>query len=409
MRWLLLTVLLLAGQSHLADADPARPQCAAIARHVDVANTGRAGPLFLRSYEPGPDETALPPPLATTAFAYDNALAIMALISCGDTARAQRIGNAFVFAMHHDRTFTDGRIRNAYRAGPVGSGNALLPGWWDSARHAWDEDAYQDGTQTGNVAWVGLALLALDKAAPKSGYRAAALRLADWIAGHTLDTKGPGGFSGGEAGFDHAQTPLTWRSTEHNVDVYALGTWLVRLTHGSMPSMLATHARQFLDAMFDATNGQFRLGTLPDGAVQPPSRVALDALLWPLIGVAMPPKDWKQSLPFAERHLATHGGFDFNGSGGSLWTEGTAQASLVMRALGRETEARALLATALRQAAPSGYLYATDGGRVATGLSVGPESHGSDFFYFHRPHLGATAWAVLAAKDINPFTGPPVD
>ena len=28
-----------------------------------------------------------------------------------------------------------------------------------------------------------------------------------------------------------------------------------------------------------------------------------------------------------------------------------------------------------------------------------------DFFYYRRPHLGATAWAVLAETGWNPFTG----
>jgi hypothetical protein len=43
------------------------------------------------------------------------------------------------------------------RARPV-----LLPGWWDAANKRWSEDRYQDGTATGNVAWVGLAV-ALDR------------------------------------------------------------------------------------------------------------------------------------------------------------------------------------------------------------------------------------------------------
>lgn len=29
----------------------------------------------------------------------------------------------------------------------------------------------------------------------------------------------------------------------------------------------------------------------------------------------------------------------------------------------------------------------------------------NDFFYYHLPHLGATAWAAIAATGVNPFTG----
>lgn len=49
--------------------------------------------------------------------------------------------------------------------------------------------------------------------------------------------------------------------------------------------MLAQSSRGFLAAMFDETRGS-RLGTVPGGATQPPDRLALDALIWPLIGVA---------------------------------------------------------------------------------------------------------------------------
>ncbi|GMA76521.1 hypothetical protein GCM10025880_29380 [Methylorubrum aminovorans] len=117
--------------------------------------------MFLASYEPGPNEKSVPLPLRSTAFSYDNALAATALAACGDLRRARQIGEAFLAAIESDRTFEDGRIRNAYRAGPVRERPVLLPGWWDAANNRWFEDRYQDGTATGNVAWVALALLNL--------------------------------------------------------------------------------------------------------------------------------------------------------------------------------------------------------------------------------------------------------
>ena len=389
---------------------PAPALCASIAKHVDLAGgSGTSEPVLLRSYEPGPDEASLPPPLASSAFSYDNALAIMALVACHDLPRARRIADAFVAATHNDRTFTDGRIRNAYRAGPVKPGPVPLPGWWDNQQKIWAEDAYQVGTQTGNVAWVALALLTLDQATASETYRPAAEGLARWIAQHAQDPGEPGGFRGGMAGFDKTQTKLEWRSTEHNVDVHALGQWLERLGEDPTGRMLAQSSRGFLAAMFDEPRGMFRLGTVPGGATQPPDRLALDALIWPLIGVADVPSVWRRSLAFAKSHLAVPGGFDFNGDRDGLWTEGTAQASLVERAQGNRAGADALLATVSSLRSPSGYVYATGAGRITTGIAIGPESKGADFFYFHRPHLGATAWAVLAATGLNPFTGRKVD
>jgi hypothetical protein len=389
---------------------PAAPLCASIAKHVDFAGGPNASdPVFLSSYEPGTDEASLPPPLTSSAFSYDNALAIIALVACNDLPRARRIADAFVAAIRNDRTFTDGRIRNAYRAGPVKAGPVPMPGWWDNQRQIWSEDSYQVGTQTGNVAWVALALLNLDQATGSRTYSPTAKGLAQWIAQHAQNLSQRRGFTGGMAGFDQTQTKLEWQSTEHNLDVHALGEWLERLEQDPTGRMLADLSREFLAAMFDEARGMFRLGTEPDGKAQPPDRLALDALIWPLIGVAEVPPPWRQSHAFAKVHLAVPGGFDFNEDRDGLWTEGTAQASLVERAQGNRAGADALLETVSSLRSPSGYIYATGAGRITTGIAIGPESREADFFYFHRPHLGATAWAVLAATGLNPFTGRKVD
>lgn len=388
----------------------AQPLCEPITRHIDRTAAGDVvSPLFLPSYERGEGETALPPPIARSAFSYDNALAIVALVSCGEFGAAQRIGDAFLSAMTSDRTFKDGRIRNAYRAGIVKSGPQLLPGWWDDHQLIWAEDAYQDGSQTGNVAWVGLSLLALAEATGEQRYRDAAQRLSSWIADNAVDRHEANGVTGGLAGFDAAQTPIPWKSTEHNVDAFALGSWIARDSAEPAARKLVKVTRPFLDAMFDPASGSFRMGTLPDGRLQPTHVYALDALIWPLLAVADPPADWRRSLALAETHLAVAGGYDFNGDQDGLWTEGTAQAALVERRAGNRPEADRLLAVIERFRAPSGLLYATDRARISTGLAIGDTSKEADFFYFHRPHLGATAWAILARTGLNPFTGKKVD
>jgi len=384
--------------------------CKALQTQVDAASEGDPSAMvFLRSYAPAPTENALPPPLANAAFSYDNALAIIALVACHDNPRAQQIGQAFLHAIVSDRTFHDGRVRNAYRAGRVDAGQVALPGWWDDAQKLWAEDVYQVGSQSGNVAWVAFALLTLDEVTHDETYRRASFRLANWLQDRTAGDQTTGGFSGGVSGFDPVQNDLLWRSTEHNVDIYALGAWLQRLGPDPIGHALTTSARTFLDRMFDRTNGMFRLGTLPDGQPQSADKFALDALIWPLVGVTDALPEWQESLAFAKLHLSVPGGFNFNGEGDGLWTEGTAQAALVERALGDKPGAEALLATAIRQSSPLGLLFATDGKRISTGLKVSDSSKENDFFYFHRPHVGATAWAILAAIGFNPFTGRRID
>ena len=75
----------------------ARQSCEGLRRAVaSDAQGDAAGPLFLTSYriaEPGDGGRGAPPfvpALQDVAFTYDNALAGIALLACGDTASARR-------------------------------------------------------------------------------------------------------------------------------------------------------------------------------------------------------------------------------------------------------------------------------------------------------------------------------
>jgi hypothetical protein len=379
--------------------------CAPLAGAVASQAAGSEA-AFIRSYEHGEDESRLPAGLASTAFVYDNAVAAIALVACGDLSSATTIGNALSRAARNDRTFKDGRLRNAYRPGPVREGPPALPGWWDDKQKIWAEDAAQDGSSTGNVAWAALALLTLHQATKEASYLADAEHLIDWVIANVSTGRG---FRGGFHGYDPQQVRLTWISTEHNVDVYAAASWLFRLTSEQKYADAASQARQFLERAFDVDH--FLLGTKPDGSLADPSMLALDVQLWPWMAIPDAPPAWRAALNFAAAHLAVKDGFDFNGDRDGLWVEGTAQASLAYRIAGDPHRSAQLLATLEADRTPSGFLNATRGGRVSTGLSINPTPTATeaDFFYFRRPHLGATAWATLTATAWNPFTGRKVD
>ena len=390
------------GPAFAAPAAPAKElaqkSCATLAARVDDV-PGR-GPLFLRSYDnsyaPGPTSE---PALSTAAFTYDNALAIMALTACGRQDRALRIGEALLDAVSLDRAGWKGRLRNTYRAGAQKQRPIPPNGWWDAVGNHWGEDPYQVGTATGNVAWAGLALLTLAESTGQSRFRDGAEELARWVIEHTRDPRGPGGFNGGLQGFDDAPQPLTWKSTEHNTDLVALFGWL-----GGDFAGPEREARAFLDRLWTAGGDRFPIGTGPDGVTVSTSTSGLDAQLWPQM-LPKAPESWRAALSYAERAHGADGGFDFNDDRDGMWVEGTAQAALAYRVVGRRADADRLFGELLKEISPGGYLYATRPQVLSTGLAIGPDSKTDDFLYYRRPHLGATAWAALAALGWNPFTG----
>ena len=322
-------------------------------------------------------------------------------MACGNLPAARLIGGALSKAARSDRTFQDGRIRNAYRAGAVGQEPPALPGWWDSDKKLWAEDPAQDGTATGNVAWAALALLTLYQATEDAAYLADAERLLAWITGNTAAEAE--GFRGGFHGFDSSQVRLNWVSTEHNADVYAAANWLLQLTGKPEYAEAASKARRLLDVSFRGDH--FLLGRNPDGNLTDDGMLALDVQLWPWMAIPDAPAEWRTALNFAENHMAVPGGFDFNGDRDGLWVEGTAQAALAYRMTGNLACSREILAGLHSDQTESGLLNATRSARVTTGLSIDPTGTNADFFYYRRPHLGATAWAALAATGWNPFTG----
>ncbi|MCQ4163557.1 hypothetical protein [Tahibacter harae] len=379
-------------------ATVAAQACKAMKSRVDAV-PGSA-PLLLRSYDEvgGAAEIDLPA-LRTAAFTYDNALAVIALLACGHRDQALRLGTALERA-----ALLDTRLRNTYRAGAVG--DKVLPnGWWDAAQNRWVEDAYQSGTATGNAAWSALALLALHDATRDARWRDAAGKLASWIVANTRDPDAGGGFSGGVDGFDAAPVKLGWKSSEHAIDLVAVFSWLADARLAGDWQGHAAHARRFLDRQWDEAGGRFLIGTQPDGRTPNYVTSALDVQWWAQM-LPGAPKNWRRALRYAERVHAVGAGFDFNDDRDGEWLEGTAQAALAYRIAGEPAAAQRCLSEVARQFSPGGYVYATREPRITTGLAIGPASTSADAYYYRRPHLGATAWAALAALQRNPFRAP---
>ncbi|TCU25456.1 methylaspartate ammonia-lyase [Rhizobium azibense] len=407
-RLLLLAAAVIVLQTYPARADGEHQKlactlCDGLASHM---GGDPAQPFVLRSFEPANGGSALHPALENTGFTYDNALALMAFYGCKRKAEARRIADALVLAVETDRHYHDGRLRNAYRSGPVvpGKEGMLLPGYWSAASNSWIEDGYQVGSATGSTAWGALALLTAYEETEQPAYLDTARKIMDWIHRSTADPQNPGYFGGF---FGHEPTPerMTWKSTEHNLDVYAADSWLARLDAGGDWTYRGDTALKFLHAMWNDGEGRFYIGSAPDGNAPNVEMSGLDAELWPLIAVPDFKTKARQVMEWTELNHGVDGGFDFNSDRDGIWLEGTAQAALVLRLVGQPEKAEPLFKTIAAQVTPGGLVYATVNEQLSTGLQVGPNSLPGDFKYYRLPHIGATGWAVLAALDLNPFLG----
>lgn len=383
---------ILSAEAHAASA--IAPACGYLARSMAAQPAGAA---LLASY---PSERS--GVLSKAAFTYDNAVAAIALVACGQIAQGRRIGDALLLALDHDRYWHDGRLRNGYAAGAVRAEPLKLAGWWDLKSKRWLEDDYQAGSDSGNMAWAMLALLTLHAASGDQRYRDGALRLARWVEG-MLDTRGAGGFIGGYFGNEPAPQRLHWKSTEHNTDLAAAFGRLARVTGDAHWQQLAGIAADFVTAMWNAGCACFAVGTAEDG-VTVNSMLALDAQVWPLMALPGSVKQPASVLQTIDRRLRFEAGYTYSEAGSGLWVEGTAQVAVLLELLHREARARALRAAINGQRTADGGYYASGAAATPTGFMLATDP-AKPRVYFHLEHLGAAAWAALADQGYNPLMG----
>jgi len=371
-------------------------------------------PHFMLSFQTLQGTNLFDTTMRNVAYTYDNAVAAIAFLACGDTNRAAKIDDAFVYALRHDRYYSDGRLRSAYQAGDLSTApgwfsngrtnTARISGWMNAASNSWLEDRTQVGITAGNQAWAMLALLNGYAAIGNTNYLAAARIMGEWIESHCRSDEGPGGYTAGTEGWEPSPTNLTYKSTEHAIDLYAAFSWLHRLTPGdTVWSNRAEHARQFIEAMYDSANRRFWTGTKEDGTTVNTDVYALDCQVWPLLAFGDSGGAFTAAVTYAEAHMRAGAGFAFSeGNTNGAWMEGSAFAAETYNALGRTNDQRSVVDFLAASRDSSGGLFATDAEYLRTGIDL---SDGSPWVYYHRLHAAPTAWFLLAVASKNPYTG----
>ncbi|MDZ4288516.1 MAG: hypothetical protein U0984_11190, partial [Prosthecobacter sp.] len=134
------------------------------------------------------------------------------------------------------------------------------------------------------------------------------------------------------------------------------------------------------------------------------SNVPVDIQAWAIMALKSDRGKYLRGLQYAESHHEIRGGYDFNqvdGDRDGIWYEGTAQIADAFKQTGKIEKWKELIQLLRSAQFTSGAIPATDVESIATGFKL-PDSE-NDWLYFRYPHVGATAWFILAESGVNPF------
>ncbi|MEV5492112.1 Tat pathway signal sequence domain protein [Streptomyces bobili] len=424
------------GVAQAATASPERRAYAFLAAAMDAYP--QAGTVRLaQSYT---DQAGL----FSTAFTYDNALAVLAALAsrtADGLSRAVALGDALLYAQSHDPAYDDGRLRQAYNVGPYTfyDGSPQPDGFVraDGTANVGTQFGFT-GTAVGDMAWAGIALAALAKRTGRDRFLQGAVRIGGWIDRVGRTDQPLGGYTFGVNGADER---LPFSSTEHNTDLICLFGRLARLTGDRVWWGRRARAVAFVEAMWEPSGGFFYTGT-NDGVTVNRSPVPEDTQTW--THLALSSRTHSRSLDWARTELAvldsadrrnstvpagqSYEGVTFSSASllanedapiadgqpspdrNGVWFEGTAHLALALRdrhAPGDEARARRLLSSLERAQDLLGGGQTLGGTPVAAGSGVvsasSPLDTGFGFGYYPYRHTGATAWYLLAAARANPL------
>ncbi|MDK1344555.1 Tat pathway signal sequence domain protein [Streptomyces sp. 378] len=384
--------------------------------------------------------------LFSTAFTYDNALAILAHLAARAAVglnRAKALGDALLYAQDHDPAHDDGRLRQAYNVGPYTfyDGSPQPDGFVraDGTVNVGTQFGFT-GTAVGDMAWAGIALSALARRTGARRFLTGAVRIGEWIERTGRTDEPLGGY---KFGVDGADQKLPFTSTEHNTDLICLFGRLARLTGERVWWERRARAEAFVQRMWEPSGGFFYTGT-NDGVTVNRSPIPEDTQTWTYLALGSRARGHARSLDWAAAELAvrdhsgrpnstvpvgqSYEGVTFSSASlladedapiasgqpkpdrNGVWFEGTAHLALALRergARGDEARARCLLASTERAQELLG------GGQTVGGKALpeqsgvvsasSPLDTGFGFGYYPYRHTGATAWYLMAAARFNPL------
>jgi hypothetical protein len=255
---------------------------------------------------------------------------------------------------------------------------------------------------------------------------------------------------------DANNNPLTYKSTEHNIDAFSLFMMLAQLTGDSSWTTQAQYANTFVRAMFSAEGDFFWTGTLGDGTTINTNPIPEDVNTWSFLAlqdatlagsvdwaktnlaVTDTPQSFNSSVagnkvrisgitftnfsqhpPIVDNDFSPSDPFSTPPNPNSVWLEGTAHTAAALRARklpaeldlpgfsGDHNTASFLLLNILGAQATQGAGQSCAGKALlpGTGVPAASSELSTGFGFSYKPflHIGATGWFAIAAQARNPF------
>lgn len=290
-------------------------------------------------------------------YTYDEAVAVIAFSLAGDNARAKTILGTLQGLQHSDGSWYDAYYTKTLRG----------------------QDTNEE---VGPNMWVSLAVAAYGSLTGDHAFDAMAQKNIAWCLQFQ---QADGGFNGGIASNGSL---LTWASTEHNEDAYAVLSYFGHAT-------AAANVKSFLDSVvWNSTDGRFDTGR------GDPS-VHTDVNAWGVLALgASGTHNYAAGLAYNQscceslqsNSRTTVDGFDFDGDTNDVWLEGTGQNAEAFAVAGDSTDWNRFVTEITYDQDASG------------GVQYSMEGTNNDYFTMSTANaVSSTGWLIIAATQYNPF------
>jgi len=291
------------------------------------------------------------------SYTYDQAVAVIAYALSGDSARAKTILSTLQGLQNADGSFYDAYFTKTLRG----------------------QDTNEE---VGPNMWVSLAVASYDNLTGDHSFDAMAQKNIQWCLQFQ---QADGGFDGG---LDSSGNVLTWASTEHNEDAYAVLSFFGNTT-------AASNVKAFLDGVvWNSTDGRFDTG-------RGDTSVHTDVNAWGVLALgASGTHNYAAGLAFNQsccesmqsNSRTTAEGFDFDGDMNDVWLEGTGQNAEAFAVAGDSANWNTFVNQVILDQDSSG------------GVQYSMEGTNNDYFTMSTSNaVSSTGWLFIAADQYNPF------